>query len=65
MTDKTRNARLQKLRELQALASSAMIGEQKRAENRARVSELQQQMKAIDEAVAAELRKHGIVVLSG
>lgn len=64
MTNKIRNARLQKLRRLQALANSAMIGDQKRAANRARVSELQQQMKAIDEAVVAELRERGIVVLS-
>lgn len=63
MTTENRNARLQKLRELQALANSATIGDEKRAANRARVSELQQQMKAIDEAVVAELRGRGIVVL--
>jgi uncharacterized protein VirK/YbjX len=42
-----------------------MIGEQKRAAYRARYAELQQQMKAIDEAAVATLRRHGIVVLNG
>ena len=63
MTTEARNARLRELRRLQALANSSMIGDEQRATHRARFSEFQQQMKAIDEAAAATLRRHGIVVL--
>ncbi len=64
MTGETKNARLQELRKLQALANSSMIGDQKRAANRARFSEIQRQIKAIDEAAAAKLGGRGIVVLN-
>jgi len=63
MTTEAKNARLRELRRLQALANSAMIGEEQRAAHRARFFEIRQQIKAIDEAAAAKLRRHGIVVL--